>query len=185
MTDTTADAGTDTARQEPATPASEPGSGTADAVPSDPPNGPETSTLTASDTDPDTSDSTDSSPNAEAARYRIRAREAEQRADQLATQLEALQRAKIDDLIRDRVQKMGLDWDPALMWEAGLTTEMVRAEDGTIDAAKVRTAVDNATEKFGLRPRVGYGVDHSRTQADPMENVRLDPLAEALAPKRR
>lgn len=189
-TDTTTDTGTDAAAQEPATTPEAP-------TPGDPPNAPETSDVTAAATDSATSDTgTDTSdnpsdntgetggesPNSEAARYRIRAREAEQRADQLAAQVDALQRAEINRLIRAQV-----DWSPDLMWEAGLTTDMVRADDGSIDPDRVRTAVENAGEKFGLTPRVGYTIDHSRTQADPMANIgaTTDPLAAALAPKRR
>lgn len=117
--------------------------------------------------------------NAEAARYRRRLRDAETERDRFAAQVESLQRAEVDRIIGDLVT-----WSPAVMWEHGLTLDMVTTDDGGIDAEKVRTAVANAETKLGLQGRVGFSLGIGPADAGDIPD-RRDPWKEAFVPPHR
>ncbi|ROO88755.1 hypothetical protein EDD29_6434 [Actinocorallia herbida] len=73
----------------------------------------------------------------EAARYRRALREAETDRERLTGQVEALQRAEVARLAGERLA------DPADLWRAGtLTVADMLTDNGTVDAAKVSTAVE-------------------------------------------
>lgn len=143
------------------------------------PDGPQAQEPPETPTEPDDDGEADESPNAEAAKWRRRLRETEAERDLLRSQVETMQRTEVDRIVRQQV-----DWSPAVLWEAGLTVDMVTAEDGTIDTAKVETAVRNTEDRLGLRPRVGYSVDHSKT-TDGMRDIGANPWQEAFQPQRR
>lgn len=88
------------------------------------------------------------SPNAEAAKYRHRAKEAEAERDALAEQVTALRRAAVED--RLKAQHVA----PAGFWAAGVQLEDLLDDEGNLDDEKVKTAADNAVETLGLE-RVG------------------------------
>lgn len=121
----------------------------------------------------------DADGNAEAARYRRRLRDAETERDRYAVQVENLQRAEVDRIIGDLVA-----WSPAVMWEHGLTLDMVTTDDGGIDAEKVRTAVGNAETKLGLQSRVGFSLGIGPADTGDIPD-RRDPWKEAFAPPHR
>lgn len=138
-----------------------------------------TGTPPANDADQDDDQADDGDGNAEAARYRRRLRDAETERDQYAAQVETLQRAEVDRIIADLVT-----WSPAVMWEHGLTLDMVTTPEGTIDADKVQAAVTNAETKLGLQTRVGFslgvGVPDNTAKVG-----RPDPWKEAFVPPHR
>ena len=87
-------------------------------------------------------------PNAEAAKYRHRAKEAEAERDALAEKVTALRRAAVDD--RVKAHKVPVDG----FWASGVTLEELLDEDGNLDDEKVKVAADQAVEKLGLE-RIG------------------------------
>ena len=85
----------------------------------------------------------------EAAKYRRRLREAEAQRDQLAGQVEAMQRAEVERL----AEADGLK--PAALW-AGAELAGLLADDGTVDGARVSAAIEAAREQLGIpAPPVG------------------------------
>lgn len=85
----------------------------------------------------------------EAAKYRRRLREAEAQRDQLAGQVEAMQRAEVERLATADGLK------PAALW-AGAELAGLLADDGTVDGAKVSAAIEAAREQLGIpAPPVG------------------------------
>jgi hypothetical protein len=96
----------------------------------------EPTTDTTASTEPAATDTTEPRPGSEAARHRVRAREAEQQRDQLAGRLAAVQRAEVSRLVSehlaDATDLVGPDYDVAALL----------AEDGTVDADKVDAVVD-------------------------------------------
>lgn len=89
--------------------------------------------------------------NAEAARYRRRLRETEAERDRLATQVDALRTAAVDD----EVKAKGIQ--PAAFWAAGNTLADLLDDDGALDPDKIEAGVKNAVETLGLsRHRAPY-----------------------------
>lgn len=127
-------------------------------------------TDTATTVDADTNDATDTGtgddtevdedqddagdgPGREAAKYRRRLREAETERDQLAAQVDALQRAEVER------HAAAAELKPAALWSAGTQLADLLADDGTVDAAKVSTAIGAAREQLGIPappPRGNY-----------------------------
>ena len=87
-------------------------------------------------------------PNAEAAKYRHRAKEAEAQRDALAEQLTALRRAAVED--RLKAQHV----PPAGFWASGVQLDDLLDDDGNLDEKAIKTAADHAVETLGLE-RVG------------------------------
>ncbi|MBD8057225.1 hypothetical protein ICV35_26675 [Rhodococcus ruber] len=94
---------------------------------------PDAGHLPAAETDPAPAEP--ESPNAEAARYRHRAKEAEAARDTLAERLTGYER-------RDAERYADNLASPSDLWAAGVQLDDLRAEDGTIDENLVRAAVD-------------------------------------------
>ena len=96
----------------------------------------------------DLADDTDTNPNHEAARWRVKAREAEQQRDALAAQLETLRK----DQINATVVTMGLR--PQALWASGVELTDLIGDDGVPDQQKIRQAVESARTELGIeRPR--------------------------------
>lgn len=83
-------------------------------------------------------------PNAEAARYRRRLREAETERDALKEKVTALQRAQLEAAAADQGLK------PEALWAAGVELGELVNDDGTIDPAKAASAVRAAGDKLGV-----------------------------------
>jgi len=92
----------------------------------------------------DEDDNDDEHPAAEAKRYRLRLREAEATRDQLAAQVEAMQRAEAERIAAATVIQ------PASIWAAGTTVADVLDDDGNVDPEKVKAATITAAESLGL-----------------------------------
>ncbi|MGW4636792.1 hypothetical protein [Nocardia sp. NPDC004415] len=90
----------------------------------------------------------DESPNREAARYRVRLREAEGEVARLGGVVENLQKAAVESALGDRITAKAF-W--ASRGESGLSGLLTG--DGTVDSGKVAEAVDTAVQEFGLGPR--------------------------------
>lgn len=88
----------------------------------------------------------DGNPNAEAARYRRKLRDAEAERDALAGRLEVLQRAEAERIAADHMTK------PAALWAAGTELADLLAEDGTVDPQRVAQASIGAVDALGLTP---------------------------------
>lgn len=96
----------------------------------------------------------------EAARYRRRLRETEAERDTLAARVEALQRAAVER------EASGALARPEALWAAGVDLAGLLTDEGTVDAAKVAQAVEDARDRLGLAPAV-------RTpRADPTQGGR-------------
>ncbi|MFI6779105.1 hypothetical protein [Nocardia sp. NPDC050412] len=80
------------------------------------------------------------SPNREAAKWRKQLRTVETERDSLIERVTAYERAEVERLAADKLT------DPADLWVSGADLETFRGEDGAIDAAKVRAAVDGVLE---------------------------------------
>lgn len=121
---------------------------------------PEESTTEKSTTAPDQETATPSaeekpqetSPeNREAAKYRVRLREAESQRDQLDTKLRSL----ADHVLGDQLKRFGLN--PAALQAAGHDTAQFFTDDGKYDPAAVETAAREAAERFGIPKPTGAG----------------------------
>lgn len=82
-------------------------------------------------------------PHSEAARYRVRARAAEQRAESLAEQVAVLQRAAAERVAGEHLLS------PGDMWAVGISLDELLGPDGNLDPAKV---TQRATELAAERP---------------------------------
>jgi glycine/D-amino acid oxidase-like deaminating enzyme len=105
-------------------------------------------------TDTPGDDAAPESPNREAARYRIKLREAEAERDSLATRLANMQRSQIDA----HITTMGVK--PAAVWAAGAELPDLVGDDGVVDPEKIAQAVAKAKAELGIdtskhRPPVG------------------------------
>lgn len=86
--------------------------------------------------------------NREAARYRTQLREAETERDQLRTQLTAMRRAEVLRVAGDQLR----NGEDLLVFRGDDVTGYL-AEDGTVDAEKVKAAADELLKERGyLRP---------------------------------
>lgn len=79
------------------------------------------------------------------ARYRTQLREAEAERDTLTARVEALQRAEVERLASDLIEK------PAALWTAGVDLADLTDDDGAIDPDKVTDAVKAAQSDLGLQ----------------------------------
>lgn len=107
----------------------------------------------------------------EAARYRVRARDAEAQRDALSAQVLALQRREAERLAGERLSVAGDLWDVAQAQLADLL-----GEDGTVDPDRVTAAVDalvrsrpgldrNAVRQ--VRPDLSQGARGGREPSEP------------------
>lgn len=78
------------------------------------------------------------------ARYRVQLREAEAERDQLRANVEALQRAEVERIAGTQIQK------PGALWSAEVQLADMLDDAGTVDPAKVKSAVSSARETLGL-----------------------------------
>lgn len=101
---------------------------------------------TTTETQPD--DQTPESPNAEAAKYRHRAKEAEAQRDALTEQVTALRRAAVDEKVK--AHKVPVEG----FWASGVALEDLLDEEGNLNDDKIKTAADSAVETLGLE-RIG------------------------------
>ncbi len=117
-------------------------------------------------------------PNQEAARHRVRAKEAEAERDALAGVVESLRTS----IVNERVEAAGIN--PALLWASGVTvadllSDAKEGEDGAglVDTTKVDAAIEAAREKFDLpsttlaNPLLGMDSD-----GEPKRSAFLDAL---------
>ncbi|MFC0359523.1 hypothetical protein ACFFHC_06915 [Kytococcus schroeteri] len=88
----------------------------------------------------------DGNPNAEAAKYRRKLRDAEAERDALAGRVEALQRAEAERMAAEHMSK------PNALWAAGTDLADLLNEDGTVDAERVSQAASKAISALGLVP---------------------------------
>lgn len=84
--------------------------------------------------------------NREAAKYRRRLRDVEAERDSLRGQVEALQRAKVEEIARAK----GHLSSPAGLWASGTDLASLVAEDGTVNERSVLAACETAAESLGL-----------------------------------
>ena len=96
---------------------------------------------------------TPESPNAEAAKYRHRAKEAEAERDALRDRLTNLQRAAVESKVKEsHIAAQGF-------WASGVQLEDLLDEDGNVDGDKVEAAADTAIKELGLE-RIGTRGPH-------------------------
>lgn len=113
------------------------------------------------------------SPNAEAAKYRRRLRDAEQahlddetawkaERDQLVAQRDALRKAEVDRIATEHGVK------PSLVWAAGTELGDLVADDGTIDKDKVTVAVDTVRHDYLPTPRLAPSLNGAGRMGEPI-----------------
>lgn len=78
------------------------------------------------------------------ARYRTQLRETEGQRDQLAAQIEAMQRTEVERLAADVIAK------PDALWASETTLPDLLDDDGMVDPAKVAAAARTAQKALGL-----------------------------------
>lgn len=89
---------------------------------------------------------TDAQDRAEAARWRRRLREAEKQRDELAAQVEAMQREQVSALLsREHVEAEAV-------WATGTTLNDLLDAEGRPDPDKVKKAARSAAEALGITP---------------------------------
>ena len=99
-----------------------------------------------SESESDTSvDSGDDSTNSEAARYRRRLRDTETERDALREQVAGFQRREVESLAASCGVRAGAIWAVAALGD-------LLGDDGSVDAARVASAVDAAREQLGVAP---------------------------------
>jgi len=86
----------------------------------------------------------DSGAGREAAKYRRRLRAAEAERDTLAATVEAMQRAEVERIATADELK------PAALWGSGVELAGLLNDDGTVDAAKVNTAIAATRDALGI-----------------------------------
>lgn len=87
--------------------------------------------------------------NKEAAKYRRRLRETEGERDTLRAQVEALQRAAVEQAAGKHLRK------PAGLWASGVTPAELVDDSGNVDPEKVEAAARAAADSLGLARTVG------------------------------
>lgn len=119
---------------------------------------PEVSTAvdTSGETEPeagpdDEPDEVEDSPNREAAKYRRRLRESEARMEELAGQIEALQRQTVEKL----ATSAGRLHTAEPLWAGGAQLGDLLADDGTVDHDKVIAACDEVANRLSITRRPG------------------------------
>lgn len=106
----------------------------------------ESTTDAAVDAPQDTTEAEGHEDAREAAKWRRKLREAEGQRDSLQARVAALQTAEVDRMAEAAKIK------PAALWASGATLEALLADDGTVDAEKVRAAVLVARDALGIAP---------------------------------
>ncbi|BBZ60142.1 hypothetical protein [Mycolicibacterium monacense] len=96
--------------------------------------------------EPEPDDDQDDNPNRREARYRLQLREVQAERDQLRGTVEALQRAEVERIAGQQLQK------PQAIWAADVKLAGLLDEDGRVDPAKVTEAADVASQALGLAP---------------------------------
>jgi hypothetical protein len=115
--------------------------------------------------------------NAEAAKWRVKYREAEAQRDALAAQLDAVRKDQVGAI----ATSMGIK--ATALWASGVQLDSLLGDDGVPDPAKVKTAVDAARQALGIdnkRPR-GVGLSGASSPSQP----RGDQWRVAFAPRER
>ncbi len=93
-------------------------------------------------TEPEVDEEQPSKAGRDAARYRVRAREAEGRAEALEATVTAYQRREVERLVAERVQDVEDYWKIG-----GLDLGDLLGEDGTVDADAVERSVSDLLER--------------------------------------
>lgn len=130
--------------------------------------------------DPEGTGDEQESPNAEAAKWRKKLRKAEAERDQLAEQVEALQRQQIEALVT------GAGVKPAALWAISSLDALVN-DDGTVSAEAVTQAIDTARDQLGVTPlgKGGAPIPGIGNRPTTAPKSPRDRFAEAFAPKPR
>lgn len=127
---------------------------------------------------PETEEAT--SPNREAAKYRVRMKEAEQARDEITTERDQLTE-QVTNLRRTIAESMTGLHKPAALWAAGTDVNTLLDDNGNVDKAKVLAAVDAAANTLGLsrnpRPDPSAGSNGEASTA-------TEQFASAFAPNR-
>ena len=97
---------------------------------------------TTDDAAPD--DAAPENPNHEAARYRVKLREAETERDELATRLANMQRSQVDS----HITAMGIK--PAAVWASGVELADLLDENGVPDEKAIADAITVARNTLGI-----------------------------------
>jgi len=137
------------------------------------------------DGEPDEAADEESTPNSEAAKWRHKFRdeqnthkETRTALESMTARVESLQRAQVESLLAESRVK------PAALWATTELSALV-AEDGTVDAAAVKTAIDAARKTLGIAP-VGKGTRVPGVGNQPAGTPRRQPeFADAFRPKRK
>ena len=85
----------------------------------------------------------------EAAKYRRQLRDTEAERDSLREQVQALQRAAVEQVAARQIAK------PAALWTAGVELADVLGDDGAPDPAKIKAACAEASARLGLQRPLG------------------------------
>jgi len=108
----------------------------------------------------------------EAARYRRRLRDAEAERDELATRVEALQRAEVERLAGQKLTK------PSAIWAAGVELSGLLDEAGNVSPDAVAEAAQAARDELGLAqvrrgvaPKEGLAAEPGRSGFGSMADV--------------
>lgn len=118
---------------------------------------------------------TGKNPSREAAKYRTRLREVESERDNLANQVETLQKQAAEMIIADRLHS------PAAIWANGTQLTELLNEDGQLDTEKVKTAADEAISTLGLAERPRTPKPHpAQRQGNAIPAPQGDRMAEAI-----
>ncbi|YAL82849.1 hypothetical protein ACMYYO_13140 [Dermacoccaceae bacterium W4C1] len=83
----------------------------------------------------------------EAARYRVRLREAEAERDALAERLEAAHRREAESIAGGPQGRLG---KPAALWVGGVSVADLLSDDGVVDPQKVAAEVERVASELGL-----------------------------------
>jgi hypothetical protein len=123
--------------------------------------------------DPDTENEADDRQGREAAKFRRRLRAVEAERDQLAQQVQALQRQEIER------QAAAAQLQPAALWTAAELADLL-TDSGTVDGERVDAAITAARQLLGVPPPKGNHVPMegrnvsaapARTTVDDMVNA--------------
>lgn len=113
----------------------------------------------------ETDDTPDGKVGAEAAKYRVRLREAEGQRDALSGQLDTLRRQMVETA-------SGLQ-QPAGLWASGVDPATLFDDDGRMNADKLKAAVDGAVSALGLaRAKRAPLPDPSQGRGQPVNERR-------------
>lgn len=113
----------------------------------------------------------------QAAKYRVRAREAETQAAELTERVAALQTAEVDRILTD------LGYTPKGFWATGAQLSDFTTDTGTINPDAVQQAAQGAAIEYGLQQaRLGFAsAPLEGTYTPPVD--KPDGMAGALSPR--